>query len=254
VTRRWTYLDHPGPVPLAHRGGASDHPENTMAAFAHAVDLGYRYVETDVHATADGRLVAFHDDTLDRVTDARGRLEDLPWSAVARARVGGTEPIPLLEDLLGTWPELRVNLDPKHDAAVLGLAEVLRRTSSYDRVCVAAFSGPRLSRFRQLTGFQVCTALSPPGVARLRLQPRLLPRCLPGVGCVQVPPRWGRIEVVTERFLADAHTRGLAVHTWTVDDAAEMRRLLDLGVDGIITDRPRLLREVLEQRGGWHGP
>src|SRR5688572_1897868 len=121
----WPYLDHPGVIAFAHRGGALDGPENTMAAFARAVDLGYRYVETDVHATADGVLVAFHDDRIDRVTDRTGAIADLPWAEVRAARIG-TEPIPLFEDLLGAWPHLRVNVDPKHDAAVAPLAEVIR--------------------------------------------------------------------------------------------------------------------------------
>src|SRR5947199_3735173 len=123
----WPYLDHPGPIPFAHRGGASDHPENTLAAFQAAVDLGYRYLETDVHVTSDGVLLAFHDNVLDRVTDRTGRVDQLPWSTVQQAKVDGREPIPLLEDLLGTWPDLRVNIDPKHDGAVFALAEVLQR-------------------------------------------------------------------------------------------------------------------------------
>src|SRR5213078_954322 len=107
-----------GPIAFAHRGGASDHPENTLPAFQHAIDLGYRYLETDVHATADGVVVAFHDTTLDRVTDHIGRIAELPWSVVREARVAGTEPIPLLEDLLAAWPEARINIDPKVDAVV----------------------------------------------------------------------------------------------------------------------------------------
>ena len=163
---RWAYLDHDGPIPFAHRGGASDCPENTMRAFEHAVQLGYRYVETDVHTTGDGILVAFHDDHLDRVTDQRGRICDLPWSTVGTARVDG-EAIPLLEDILGSWPDVRVNIDPKHDASVEPLVEVLRRCRAYDRVCVAAFSDRRLARFRALTEGRVCTAIGPRAITRL---------------------------------------------------------------------------------------
>lgn len=251
--RYWPYLDHPGPLAIAHRGGAGEHPENTMAAFSHAVDLGYRYLETDVHVTADGTLVAFHDSTLDRVTDATGTIAEMRWSEVSRARVDGREPIPLLEDVLGTWPEVMVNLDPKHDAAVLGLAETLRRTGSYHRVCVAAFSGPRLARLRRMTGYQVCTALGPTAIARLRMAPAAFPPAPPGVGCVQVPSRWGRVEVVNPGFVRNARSKGLAVHVWTVDDPDEMGRLLDMGVEGIFTDRPAVLRDVLRQRDLWFG-
>ena len=111
------YLEWDGPIPFAHRGGASDVPENTMPAFQYAIDAGYRYVETDVQVTADGILVAFHDDDLSRTCGRPGRISDLPWSEVKTALVDGTAPIPLLEDMLGTWPELRVNIDCKTNTA-----------------------------------------------------------------------------------------------------------------------------------------
>jgi glycerophosphoryl diester phosphodiesterase len=249
----FAYLDWPGPIPFAHRGGASEVPENTMPAFAHAVGLGYRYVETDVHVTADGVLLAFHDDVLDRVTDRTGVVADLPWSEVRDARVDGIEPIPLLEDLLGTWPDLRVNIDPKHDAAVDPLVEVLRRAGALDRVCVGSFSDERIHRVQEaLPG--ICTSLGPVGSLQLGLAaagdttvgPLLSP-------CAQLPPSYGDTEVVTPELVAEAHRRSMQVHVWTIDDPGEMASLLDLGVDGIMTDRPAVLKEVLSARGQWHG-
>src|SRR5690606_15964268 len=124
VTRP-AYLDHPGPIPLSHRGFSTDGLENSMAAFQQAVDLGYRYLETDVHATADGVLLAFHDASLDRVTDLEGEIARLPWSTVSQARIGGVEPVPRLEEVLGTWPQVRVNIDIKSAGAILPLVEVL---------------------------------------------------------------------------------------------------------------------------------
>jgi glycerophosphoryl diester phosphodiesterase len=253
---RYEFLDWPGPIPFAHRGGASDAPENTMPAFANAVALGYRYVETDVHVTADGVLLAFHDDRLDRVTDRRGDLALLPWSEVRWARVAGREPIPKLEDLLGEWPDLRVNIDPKHAAAVGPLVEAIHRTKSIDRVCVGSFSDRRLTRLRSTLGPRLCTALGPLGVGQLWLESRRVRARARGqagarAACAQVPPRQGRLTVVDRRFVDAAHRRGLPVHVWTVDDADAMTRLLDLGVDGIMTDRPAVLRGVLERRGLW---
>jgi glycerophosphoryl diester phosphodiesterase len=248
----WPFLDWPGPLAIAHRGGASEEPENTMPAFARAVALGYRYVETDVHVTADGVLVAFHDDRLDRVTDGSGAIAELPWSAVRRARVDGREPIPLLEDLLGEWPQLRVNIDPKHDAAVDPLADVLLRTNAVDRVCVGAFSDKRIARVAARVGGELCTSMGPRQVARLAAAAR----GLPGGGrllapCAQVPVQQGPVPLVTPRFVEAAHRRGNQVHVWTIDARAEMERLLDLGVDGIMTDRPQVLQEVLQGRGQW---
>ncbi|MDQ6798428.1 MAG: glycerophosphodiester phosphodiesterase [Actinomycetota bacterium] len=246
----WPFLDHPGPLAFAHRGGAGAWPENTMAAFEHAVDLGYQYLETDVHVTADGKLVAFHDDVLDRVTDRQGCISDLTWSEVGAARVDG-HAIPLLSDILGAWPQVRVNIDAKHDAAVEPLVEVIRATTAHDRVCVAAFSDRRLARFRQLTDGGVCTAAGPSGIARLRLSTFGSSSRRPAAACAQVPVRFGRVRIVDPSFIRTCHRRGLQVHVWTIDEAAEMERLLDLGVDGIMTDHPAVLREVLAARGQW---
>ncbi len=247
----WAYLDHPGPVPFAHRGGGAERPENTMAAFDHAVSLGYRYLETDVHTTVDGRVVLFHDDVLDRVTDRRGPIAVLPWDEVRRARVGG-EPIPLLEEVLSAWPGVRLNIDLKDDRSVAALIDVLRQTRAYDRVCVAAFSDRRLARFRRLTGGQVCTALGPGEIGRLRLAAWGARVAGPLAGaCAQIPVRHGRVALAEPRFVEAAHRRGVAVHVWTIDDVPTMDALLDMGVDGIMTDRPSTLRPVLEARGLW---
>jgi len=250
---RWPYLDHPGPLAMAHRGGAGEFPENTMLAFQGAVRLGYRYLETDVHATADGVLVAFHDDVLDRVTDRTGQIGQLPWSEVSQARIDG-EPIPLLEDILTTWPDVRVNIDAKAAASVAPLAAVLGRAEAYDRVCVGAFSNRRLRQFRRLTQGRVLTSTGPLSIGRLRVASWGIPTWPFRAGCVQVPTRRGAVPLVDRRFLAAAHRRDLHVHVWTIDDPREMERLLDLGVDGIMTDRPATLREVLERRGQWAGP
>jgi glycerophosphoryl diester phosphodiesterase len=249
----WPFLDWPGPLAFAHRGGASEAPENTMPAFERAVELGYRYLETDVHVTRDGVLLAFHDDHLDRVTDGSGAIADLPWDVVRAARVDGREPIPRFEELLTAWPDVRINVDAKHDAAVEPLAEVLLRTGAIDRVCVAAFSDKRIARVQSLVGHAVCTSMGPRQVAQLVATSRGLPggRRNLMAPCAQVPTHQGPVPLVTERFVAAAHQRGIQVHVWTIDDPAEMARLLDLGVDGLMTDRPQDLKDLLESRGQW---
>ena len=222
-----------------------------MPAFEGAVALGYRYVETDVHVTADGVLVAFHDDVLDRVTDRTGIIAALPWREVRESRVDGREPIVLFEDLLGAFPDVRVNVDPKHDAAVEPLADVIRRTGAVDRVCAGSFSDQRLARLRALVGPRLCTSLGPAAIARLRLASVGPPTGTMPAPCAQVPVRARGVRIVDPRFLAAAHRRGMQVHVWTIDDADEMRRLLDLGVDGIMTDHPGILKSILEERGEW---
>jgi glycerophosphoryl diester phosphodiesterase len=251
---RYAFLDAATPLAMAHRGGAVEHVENTMPAFTACVEMGYRYLETDVQVTADGVPVVFHDPTLDRVTDRSGRLDQLPWSEVSTALIGGREPILRLEDLLGAWPDVRFNLDIKAAGVLAPLVRLVRRMKLTDRICLGSFSDARIAAARRLFGPSVCTSLGPRGVAALRLSsysPRAAGLVRIDAGCAQVPLRLGGRALVDERFVAAAHDRGLQVHVWTVDTEDEAVEMLDLGVDGIMTDRPSMLRAVLEQRGQW---
>jgi glycerophosphoryl diester phosphodiesterase len=245
------FLDHPTPIAFAHRGGAGHFAENSWRAFEHAVKLGYAYLETDAHATLDGVLVAFHDKTLDRITDRTGAIAGLPASEVTAARIGGTEPIPLLADLLGAWPDVRFNIDVKDGPAARPLADLIRKLAAWDRVCITSFSTARLRATRRLLDRPVCMATSPVGAAALRsgLPGRLLRPAFARrwVRCAQLP-----IGLATVPLIGRAHRAGLQVHVWTVNDRDLMTSLLDGGVDGIMTDNTELLREVLIGRGEWH--
>lgn len=255
---RHPFLDHDGPIPFAHRGGEVDGLENSLPAFQDAYDLGYRYLETDLHATADGVLVAFHDESLDRVTDATGLIAEMPYEQVATARIGGREPIPRFDELLASFPDVRWNLDVKADPA---LAPLIGRLAGDDelleRTCVGAFSDARLVAVRTVLGERVCTSAGPNEVRQVRatsLLGRLSQRLPIGADCLQVPTRYGRVPLVDRVLLAAARAQGLPVHVWTINEEAEMRRLLAMGVDGIFTDATRTLRAVLEQRGQWVPP
>ena len=280
------FLDHPGPLAFAHRGGAAHAPENSWRAFEHAVGLGYEYLETDAQATADGVLIAFHDRTLERVTGRPGRISRLSHKDIAGALIDGTEPIPVLEDLLAAWPDVRFNIDVKDAPAIEPFARVLRRTTAWNRFCVVSFSASRLRATRRALDRPVCMAASPLGAAVVRFGgprgphdsrgPHRNPLTRPqfvtggagrwpgsaarrrpgaladrlarsGVRCVQVPG-----QVATPSFIGRAHALGLQVHVWTVNDRPTMESLLDLGVDGIMTDETVALREVLASRGQWH--
>jgi glycerophosphoryl diester phosphodiesterase len=247
---RWPFLDWPGPIPVAHRGGAAEQPENTMAAFAAAVAMGYRYVETDVHATSDGALLAFHDQTLDRVTDMTGEIGRLPYADVRRARVDG-EPIARFEELLAAWPDLRIHVDAKHLAAAAPLVNAVDRAGAHDRVCLGSFSDRVVFALRRLAGGRVCTWMGRGEIFGLRLASWGLPLPRSIAGCTQAPIRQGRLPIVDRRFVAAAHRRGVGVHVWTINERAAMERLLDLGVDAILSDRPTLLKQVFTERGLW---
>ena len=249
------YLDVPTPVVLAHRGGAREAPENSLRAFRHAVSLGVTYIETDIRATADGVPVIFHDERLNRVTDRVGRIRDLPFAEVRKARVGNADRIHSLAEIMDHFPDVRFNIDVKEDNAVEPVIDFLRRGDHLDRLCVASFAWSRLRRIRAEYGSAVCTALAPQEVAALVSRSRLgrlsfasrfaLPQ---GSMCVQVPPRSAGMKVVTRSLISLAHDREWPVHVWTVNDPQQMNDLLDLGVDGIITDRPTVARKVLAER------
>ncbi len=232
---------------MAHRGGASEAPENTLPAFQRAVDLGYRYLETDVHVTADGVVVAFHDNDLKRTTGRDGRISELTWDEISTALVDGREPIPKLTDLLEAWPDARFNIDCKEPSAADPLADVLVAADALHRVCVGSFNDRTVRRLRERLGPQLCTSAGRLDIVLLRL----LGWARSPFDAAQVPSKASFFPVVNKRFVRRAHRRGVEVHVWTIDDADEMERLLDLGVDGIMTDRPAVLREVLERRGQW---
>lgn len=252
------YFDAPF-LALAHRGGISTaapaEVENSLRAFQAAWDLGYRHLETDVHVTADGVLVAFHDDVLERVTDASGRLADLPWSQISRARIGGSEQIPLLDDLLDALPHARLNIDLKVPAAIGPLITTLDRHRAHRRVCVGSFSSTTIGAFRRLTEGRVATSASPVEVAVFGLLPGVRRRWPLRADAFQMPihePRTG-LRLLSRGMLAAAHARGAYVHVWTVNDRPTMERLIEMGVDGIVTDELDLLKAVLVARDLWWG-
>jgi glycerophosphoryl diester phosphodiesterase len=254
VAHRYAYLDAQTPIAFAHRGGAAVGDENSMAAFGRAVEAGYRYIETDVHATADGVPVAFHDDTLDRMLGRPGRIEDLAWSDLISIRDGGAAVVPALTDLLDTWPECRFNVDLKADSALDPTIEAVWKLNARDRVLLASFSDRRIRWARRVCGPRQATSMGQREVAMLRLASlhgRGLAGFVPSVAAVQVPVRHAGVRVVDTRFVRHTHRLGMQVHVWTIDDPAEMRELLDLGVDGIMTDRIEVLRDVLTERGRW---
>ncbi len=251
------FLDHPLPLAFAHQGGGRERVENTWPAFEHAVDLGYRYLETDAQVTSDGVVIAFHDDTLDRLTDRTGRIADLPWAKVRRARTrDGDHELVRIDELLDRWPDRRFNIDAKTDPAAPALVDLVRLAGRFDSVCLASFSDRRIARMRSLAGDRaLCTNTGQLVTGALRLVSLLPVRVrvpLPG-DAAQVPPSVRGVPLVDTRFVAAAHRAAKHVHVWTIDDAPEMTRLLDLGVDGIMTDRPTVLRDVLVGRGAWTG-
>ena len=244
-----TYGEQRAPLAMAHRGGAGLGAENTLDAFERSYALGLRYFETDVRVIADGTCVAFHDATLDRVAGRPGRVRDMT------PRELHTHDIPTLEQVLCAFPDARFAVDVKEAAAIGPLSRVLHGTNAAHRVCAAGAWDGWLARLRHETGPELTTALGWRGLGSL----------LACASAGATPPWWhtaGRFAHVPWRLavrsgsrLADqAHALGVRVVVWTVNQPAQMHRVLDSGLDGIITDRPDLLREVLIARGVWQPP
>ncbi len=255
------YLAHEHPIRMAHRGSRVLWPENTLLAFQGAVDLGYRYIETDVRTSRDGVLFAFHDPRLERLTDGTGNFRDHTAAEILRLDAASTfDPargnplrgaghrVPTLADVFDTFPDVLFNLDVKADDTVAPLAAFVLERGLEERVLVGSFYDHRLRRFRRLTEGRVATSAGPTEVGGLWLASRARYGLRTPADAFQLPDRYRRMAPVDPRLIVAAHAAGRHVHVWTVNEPAEMHRFLDMGVDGIITDRPDLLNEVVAER------
>ncbi|HEY6628952.1 MAG TPA: glycerophosphodiester phosphodiesterase [Acidimicrobiia bacterium] len=252
------------PIAIAHRGSRELWPENTMEAFSQAVALGFRFLETDLHVTADGVLVCIHDDTVDRTTEGTGPVSGFRFEELAgldagfRHNAAGGYPfrgagvsVPSLEEAVTRLPDASFVVDLKGEGQVDLLAALIERLSLHDRLIVGSFSDQRLDEFRSATGGRVATS-SGPMLSRMWLLTSRVGRGAGGqASALQLPTQVRGIKVVDKRLVDTAHNNGLQVHVWTVNDPAEMESYLDMGVDGIISDRPDLLRDLLISRGQW---
>lgn len=249
---------------IAHRGSRELWPENTMEAFSGAIDLGFRHLETDLRVTADEVLVCIHDPTVDRTTEAVGQVSGYDHSDLARFdaghRHGGRGEhrfrglgvrVPTLEEAVSSFPDVSFVVDLKTERAIGPLARLIERLGLHDRLIVGSFSDARLALFRAVSRNRVATSTGATSTRNWLLASRMGRPATGPAAALQVPRTSRGLRVVDRRLVDAAHARGLQVHVWTVNDPAEMSELLQLGVDGLITDRPDLLKEVLEARGEW---
>ncbi|HEU5112028.1 MAG TPA: glycerophosphodiester phosphodiesterase [Acidimicrobiia bacterium] len=252
------------PVAIAHRGSRLLWPENTMEAFSGAVELGFRHLETDLRVTGDGVLVCLHDPTVDRTTNGMGPVSELTFDQLANLDAGyrhmGVDGrvfrgrgirVPTLEELVLTYPEVSFVVDLKTDNLVGPLIELIERVELYERLIVGSFSDRRLEEFREATAGRVATSTGSTAARSWLMASRIGRGVIGEAAALQLPKHSRGLRVVDRRLIESAHAQGLQVHVWTVNNRSEMEELLDLGVDGIITDRPDVLKGVLEERGQW---
>jgi len=254
----------PSPVAISHRGSRFLWPENTSKAFAEALGLGFRHIETDLHLTADGVLVCFHDHLLYRTTGEAGLVSERTFDELGRLDAGfrhdrGTTfpfrdqgvTIPSLEEVLTTHPEVTIVVDLKEDGLEAPLARLIEDLRVAQRLIVGSFHDRRLREFRRLTNGTVPTSTSPRETMAMIAASRRGRPISSDAAALLVPTHWWGLRVVDDRLVDSAHLAGMQIHVWTVNTVNEMNRLLDLGVDGLITDRPDLAKTTLQQRGLW---
>jgi glycerophosphoryl diester phosphodiesterase len=252
---------------IAHRGGAGLWPENTLYAFERAAALGVDVIETDVRATADGELVVFHDEGLERTTDGDGRVGALTLAELKRLDAayrfspdggrsfplrGSGVTVPTLREVFASLPHMRFNIEPKQTVPSVAapLCRLIREYGMTDRVLVASFSAVALGDFRRECP-EVATSAATGEVASFLTLHRagLAASYAPAMQALQVPEQAGALTVLTRDFVEAAHGRNLRVHAWTVNAEGDMRRLVEMGVDGVMTDYPDRLLKVLGRDG-----
>lgn len=243
---RFAYLDNDSPFGMAHRGGNEFAAENTIAAFDKATELGFRYLETDVHATPDGTLVAFHDLNLERVAGISATVSEVSRKQLDKIRIDGEHSIPTLDQLLERFPDARFNIDPKTDAAAELLVDAIREHDAIERVCIGSFSEKRIKFCQRHLGPELCTSPGPSGVAKVLLAARLGRHTTFSYGCLQIPRGAYRLDLTRPELIKNIKRLGLQVHYWTINESDEMRRLLDAGADALISDKLTVLNEVLQ--------
>ncbi len=260
---RFAFLPDDTPFGLAHRGGDEVATENTVAAFEHAHSLGYTHVETDVHLTADGVLVAVHDADLERVAGTPGSIADRSWSELRKIDLGAGERIPTMASLFEMFPDTNFNIEPKSNASLEPLINLIRDQRVLDRVCIGSFSDSKVMRAKAALGPELCTSPGPRHMTALWAASKagralsslrssgFVSRIADQHGCLQIPRTFGGLRVLDTHLVELAHDLGLQVHVWTINDADEMHDLLDAGVDAVMTDKLTVLRNVLESRGEW---
>jgi glycerophosphoryl diester phosphodiesterase len=259
----WPYLSLEHPIRFAHRGSRILWPENTMHAFARAVeDYEYRYLELDVRVTRDRRVMVFHDATMERVTNGAGKITDWDYAELAALDAaywfgedegyplrGGDITVPTLEEVYRTWPDVHVNIDLKASDIEWAVAEVVRACGREDSTLIGSFRDRRIARFRRITKGAVATSAGPRLVAAMIAAARAGRTLRSKVQAYQLPYNYRGMKI-TPRLVDAIHRVDAQIHLWTVDEPEDMHRFLDMGVDGIVTDRPDLLNDAIEERAG----
>ena len=241
-----TYLQYDGLTVLAHRGGADESFENTLESFDYSKSLGCKFIETDVQVSADGIPYIFHDDDLKRILNISSRFDSLSSQEIDKLKIFDQYRIPKLEEALNEFTDISFQIDFKTDEVVAPALDVIKKTKSFERICVASFNSERLKRVRS-TYPDLCISMGPNEVIKTLISSFGLYKGAIDGDCLQIPIRYYGVRVVTKRFVKYLKSRGLKIMVWTINDVKTFEYLIELKVDGIITDKPKLLFETLSK-------
>lgn len=245
------YLDNYKFIPFSHRGGAIENDENTIEAFDSSISLGYEYIETDVQHTKDNKLVIFHDDDLKRICNLNIKIAEINFDELNKIKLFDKHCIPLLSEVLNNWPNINFNIDPKSENSAYLLLEELKNEKNLDRFCVGSFKSSNLNLIREGLNNSVCSSMSQQEVIELFINRLIYPFNSVDAPCLQIPMYFYGVRIVTQDLVDYIHSLGKKIHVWTVNEENEIYSLIDYNVDGIMTDRPAKLKEILIKKSLW---
>ena len=234
---------------FVHRGGDEVETENTIEAFKYSSDLGFVFIETDVQATKDGHIVIFHDASLKRMAGVNKSINELTLKEINEINLLGGGKIPLLSEALETFPDLRFNIDIKTEDALEETIQIIKKMNFLDKTCLASFSSSRLKRIKNLAGPEACISSGQMDIFKMMCQSIGIELQATMSQCAQIPVKQWGVPVLTKRFIETAKKQNKFVHVWTIDDIDQMFELIEFGVDGLMTDKPSVLKEAMLKKG-----
>ena len=226
---------------FVHRGDTSIFLENTIEAFQSAVSLGYQYLETDLRETSDGKIITFHDPNLKRITGANITISETKFSDIRMRRLPSRETIPTIDELLEEFPDSFFNMDLKVNQIEEKVLKKINSHNALERVCLGSFNSKTIKKINSLEP-KILTSM---GISQVIMYKFFQKKNLSKL--IQIPTHWNGIKVITKKFIDRLHNDGLKVHVWTINKETEMQSLIDLGVDGIMTDNASGLIKVMKQ-------
>lgn len=247
------YINTTNIVPIAHRGASLLASENSFDSFRKALELGYRVIETDIHGSKDGTAYIFHDSTLERLTGENLKISDLKDVDIDSLRVNTSSIIPRLSNVFEEFPEGLFNLDAKTWESTMPIANTIKNMGCRSRVCIGSFNDKRIDAIIRELGVETCHSMGTRNVIKFFFGAQL------GIGqeftaqCIQLPIKQFGISLITEKVLQYARKLGIKNHFWTINSPATMQRLIELNVDGIMTDDCLLLKKIMEKQNKWPG-